>query len=151
MPATIEALLDVNVLIAAIFEDHSDHVRAARFVGRLDHFYTCPTTQGGLLRFATRPWKDPSGVAQPPRLSVPDAHGKLEELTEVEGHVFLADDVAFAGLPLKSIVGHRQWTDAYLLQLARHHRLRLASFDRRMANLDDSREPVLWLFDEAIK
>jgi predicted nucleic acid-binding protein len=39
--------------------------------------------------------------------------------------------------------GHRQWTDAYLLHLARQHGLALASLDRRMANLDDVAKPVL--------
>ena len=55
MPSTTEALLDVNVVIASLFEDHEHHHRARRFVESLNHFYTCPTTQSGFLRFATRP------------------------------------------------------------------------------------------------
>ena len=64
MPSTTEALLDVNVLIASVFEDHMHHARARTFVEGLEHFYTCPTTQGGFLRFATRPWKDAEKVPQ---------------------------------------------------------------------------------------
>lgn len=143
MPSTTEALLDVNVLIASIFQDHAYFTRAAEFVEKLEHFYTCPTTQGGFLRFATRPWKDKGGVEQPPRLSMAEAHAKLKELTAVDGHVFLPDNVAFTDLALRSMSGHRQWTDAYLLRLARHHNLRLASFESRMSNLDDPTQPAL--------
>jgi predicted nucleic acid-binding protein len=64
MPSTIEALLDVNVLIASVFEDHPYCEQARKFVQGLEHFYTCPTTQGGFLRFATRPFdcRNPSGA-----------------------------------------------------------------------------------------
>jgi uncharacterized protein len=143
MPSTTEALLDVNVLIASVFEDHPYCDRARQFVQALEHFYTCPTTQGGFLRFATRPWKDHGGVEQPPRLSMADAQTTLKELTATDGHVFLPDDVAFTDLCLRSMSGHRQWTDAYLLRLARRHNLQMASFESRMANLDDPGNPVL--------
>jgi toxin-antitoxin system PIN domain toxin len=144
MPSTTEALLDVNVLIAAIFEDHPEHARAHEFVQSLEHFYTCPTTQGGFLRFATRPWKD-QGVAQEPRLSMADAQTTLRAFTDTEGHVFLPDRIAFTGLPLRSLSGHKQWTDAYLLSLARLNRLHLASLESRMSNLDDEANPALFL------
>ena len=39
--------------------------------------------------------------------------------------------------------GHRQWTDAYLLHLARKHGLALASLESRMSNLDDATTPTL--------
>ena len=66
-PATTptEALLDVNVLVASIFEDHPHHTRALAFVDALQRVYTSPTTQGGFLRFATRPWKDQQRREQP--------------------------------------------------------------------------------------
>ena len=54
-----EALLDVNVLIASVFADHVNHSVARLFVESLTRFYMTPTTQGGFLRFATRPWKMP--------------------------------------------------------------------------------------------
>ncbi len=53
-----EALLDVNVLVAAHLTNHADHPKARQFVHSLDRFYTTPTTQGGFLRFLTRPWKN---------------------------------------------------------------------------------------------
>jgi hypothetical protein len=52
MPATTtEALLDVNVLIAAVFADHPSHPTALQFVQQLNHFYTSPTTQGWFSAF----------------------------------------------------------------------------------------------------
>ena len=45
MPSTpIEALLDVNVVIASVFADHVMHTPARRFVERLESFHTTPTT-----------------------------------------------------------------------------------------------------------
>jgi predicted nucleic acid-binding protein len=41
MPKTpSEALVDVNLLIAAIFSDHSSHEKAKTFVENLDRVYT---------------------------------------------------------------------------------------------------------------
>jgi toxin-antitoxin system PIN domain toxin len=146
MPSTpTEALLDVNLLIAAVFADHVNHVMARRFVEGLSRFYTTPTTQGGFLRFATRPWKDVQKQEQPPRLSMTDALERLRELTAVETHAFLPDDEPFVGLEARQLQGHRQWTDAYLLRLARQHKLTVASLDSRMASLDLPATPVFFL------
>ena len=91
MPSTpIEALLDVNVLIASVFADHAMHGRARSFVEGLERFHTTPMTQGGFLRFATRPWKSERKQEQPPRLAMAEAQAKLREYTSVEGHVFFA-------------------------------------------------------------
>ena len=146
MPSTpTEALLDVNVVIASIFADHVRHANARRFVEGLERFCTSPVTQGGFLRFATRPWKNERKEDQPPRLTMSEAHAKLAEFTGADGHAFLADDVQFTEPSLRSMQGHRQWTDAYLLHLARHHALALASLENRMANLDDPVCPVLFV------
>jgi len=59
MPSTpIEALLDVNVVIASVFADHVMHGPARKFVEGLERFHTTPMTQGGFLRFATRARKN---------------------------------------------------------------------------------------------
>jgi hypothetical protein len=146
MPSTpIEALLDVNVLVAAVFADHLMHKPAREFVETVPCFHTTPMTQGGFLRFATRPWKNARKEEQPPRLSMAAAQAKLTELTNAAGHVFLADDEPFTKLGLRSMQGHRQWTDAYLLHLARKHGLTLVSLESRMANLDDAANPVLFV------
>jgi predicted nucleic acid-binding protein len=140
-----EALLDVNVIIASVFADHVMHMPARRFIESLDRFYTTPTVQGGFLRFATRPLKNERGEQQSPRLTMAQALVKLREFTEVDGHVFVNDDAPFTDLPLRSMQGHRQWTDAYLLYIARKHNLMLASLESRMATLDDPTTPVLFV------
>ena len=92
MPSTpTEALLDVNVIIASIFADHVRHAAARRFVEGLDRFHTTPMTQGGFLRFATRPWKNERKEEQPPRLRMTGALAKLVEFTAAEGHIFLPE------------------------------------------------------------
>ena len=141
----IEALLDVNVVIASVFADHVMHGPARSFVEGLERFHTTPTTQGGFLRFATRPWKNERKTEQPPRLTMAEAQAKLREFTTAAGHCFLPDDISFTDLGLRSMQGHRQWTDAYLLHLARQHGLALASLESRMANLDDAAKPVLFV------
>ena len=146
MPSTpIEALLDVNVVIASVFADHVMHGKAREFVEGLERFHTTPMTQGGFLRFATRPWKNERKEEQTPRLTMAEALAKLREFTAAEGHCFLPDDAPFTDLGLRSMQGHRQWTDAYLLHLARQHGLTLASLESRMANLDDVAKPVLFV------
>lgn len=142
-----EALLDVNVIIASIFADHVMHAPARSFVERLEHFHTTPMTQGGFLRFATRPWKNDRKEEQPPRLSMANAQTKLREFTAAEGHRFLPDDIPFTELGLRSMQGHRQWTDAYLLYLALRRGLALASLETRMANLDDPTRPALFVVE----
>lgn len=146
MPSTlIEALLDVNVVIASVFADHVMHGKARGFVEGLERFHTTPMTQGGFLRFATRPWRNERKEEQPPRLTMGEAQAKLREFTAAEGHSFLPDDAPFTDLGLRSMQGHRQWTDAYLLHLARQHGLALASLESRMSNLDDAVKPVLFV------
>ncbi len=138
-----EALLDVNLLIACVVENHVDHRRAKKFLFSLDRFYTTPTTQGGFLRFMTRPWKDEKKVEQPPRMTVAEALETLRGVISSPAHVFLPDDEPFTNVSLRSMSGHRQWTDAYLMQLARKNGLRFATLERKLNNMDDARAPVL--------
>jgi uncharacterized protein len=59
----------------------------------------------------------------------------LEGFTQHPRHQFWADDVAYADIDWRGVMGHRQITDAYLAGLARRHGGRLASFDRGLAAL----------------
>ena len=138
-----DALLDVNVLIASVVENHADHHRAQRFLSALDRFHTTPITQGGFLRFLTRPWKDERKQEQLPRMTIAQASATLRDVAESPKHSFLPDDEPFTAVSLRSVTGHRQWTDAYLLRLARKHGLQLATLERKMNNMDDPASPVL--------
>lgn len=140
-----EALLDVNLLIASIVQNHADHQRARVFLASLSRIYTTPMTQGGFLRFMTRPWKNEKREDQPPRMTMAEGLDSLKDVTNWPRHAFLPDDLPFTSVPLRSLTGHRQWTDAYLLRLASSKGLRLATFDRRMSNLDDTDSPCLLL------
>jgi len=138
-----EALLDVNLLIASVVENHVDHARALRFLATLDRFHTTPTTQGGFLRFLTRPWKNEQKQEQPPRMTVASTFATLRDLTQSPQHTFLQDDEPFTNVSLRSLSGHRQWTDAYLLRLADKHGLKLATLERKMDNMDNPDSPAL--------
>jgi toxin-antitoxin system PIN domain toxin len=143
-----EALLDVNILIAGVVENHLHHHRAQKFLSGLDRFYTTPTTQGGFLRFLTRPWKNPRKEEQPPRMTVAGALAVLSEVTNSSKHVFLPDDESYTNVSLLSMSGHRQWTDAYLIRLSLAHGLRLATLERKLDNMDDPASPVLLIVAE---
>lgn len=138
-----EALLDANALIAAFFPQHVDNVRSRPFVERLEHFYTTPSTQGALLRYLTRPWKNEKREPQPPLMPPATAMTLLEEIERCPTHVFLPDDASFASVAMTSLSGHKQWNDAYLIALARRHKLKLATLERKMDNIDDPKNPVL--------
>jgi toxin-antitoxin system PIN domain toxin len=140
-----EVLLDVNLLIASVIENHADHERAQTFLAGVQRFYTCPTTQGGFLRFLTRPWKDECRQEQPPRMTVVQAFATLRDMVNSPHHSFIPDDQSFLSISLRSLSGHRQWTDAYLLRLAASKNLHLATFERKIGNMDDAGSPILML------
>lgn len=118
-------LLDANVLIALLVGDHVHHEAAENwFVGLNGNFATCPITQGSLMRLLIREGQ-PAGTAR----------AVLGDTTASPRHEFWPDDLSYADLPATGIVGHRQVTDAYLAQLARVRKSRLATFDKAMARL----------------
>lgn len=118
-------LLDANVLIALLVSDHVHHEAAENwFAGINTNFATCPITQGSLMRLLIR-------EGQP----AATAREVLSRTSASARHEFWPDDQSYADVPTQGIIGHRQVTDAYLAQLARARRSRLASFDQAMARL----------------
>lgn len=116
-------LLDANLLIALVVDDHVHHGLAERWaVDTAGPFATCPITQGTLLRFLVR--EGASGE---------DARRFLSDVVLHERHHFWPDDLSYDRADLGAVVGHRQVTDAYLASLARAHGGRLATFDRGLA------------------
>jgi uncharacterized protein len=84
------ALLDINVLIALLDEDHVYHATATRFLQKLgaEGWATCPLTENGLLRILGRP------IAQGwNRLTRGRADG-LSFWCDYRGHQFWLDDVS---------------------------------------------------------
>ena len=89
--------------------------------------------------------KSGRGEQERPRLTMVEALAKLRKFTDAEGNVFVGDDAPFTDLEMRSMQGHRQWTDGYLLHIARKHGVRLASLESRMATLDDPGTPTLFV------
>lgn len=119
--------MDANLLLALTVDTHVHHEPAGGWFGRLKApFATCPSTQGSLLRLRLL-----LGESR----SFPEAMVVLQALVQHPRHIFWADCVDYAGIPIRGIQGHRQVTDAYLASLARHHGGRLATFDRGLAAL----------------
>jgi len=123
----VTVLLDANVLIALLVDDHVHHaVAESWFAGMSDNFATCPVTQGRLMRLLIREGQSAS-----------TARGVLSQTAASPRHEFWPDDVPYTDVPVQGIIGHRQVTDAYLAQLARGRGARLATFDQAMAKLHD--------------
>ena len=122
MPA---ALLDANVLIALVVEEHVHHDQAeAWFVASMTGFATCPITQGSLMRLLIREGQ-----------SAEAARSVLQEITASPRHEFWPDNASYHDIPVTGIIGHRQVTDAYLAHLARSYSARLITFDQALAKL----------------
>lgn len=116
-------LLDANLLIALLVDDHVHHDVAEQWSTHVSGpFATCPITQGALLRFLVR--EGASGG---------EAQRFLGEVVAHEAHRFWPDDLGYDRIDLAAVVGHRQVTDAYLAGLARIHGGRLATLDRGLA------------------
>ena len=120
-------LLDANVLIALLVDDHVHHAAAEDwFAASSDRFATCPITQGSLVRLLIREGQ-----------SADTARSVLSAATASARHEFWPDDVGYTEVPTRGIIGHRQVTDAYLAQLARARNSRLVTFDQALAKLHD--------------
>ena len=120
-------LLDANVLIALLVDDHVHHTAAENWFTGIDgNFATCPSTQGSLMRLLIREGQ--------PAIA---ARAVLSQTAASPRHEFWPDHVPYTDVPVQGIIGHRQVTDAYLAQLARSHGARLATFDQALAKLHD--------------
>jgi toxin-antitoxin system PIN domain toxin len=118
-------LLDANVLIALVVEDHVHHGHAESwFTASGTGFATCPITQGSLVRLLIREGQDAES-----------ARSVLQEITSNPWHEFWPDNLSYDDIPVTGLIGHRQVTDAYLAHLARSRSARLATFDQALAKL----------------
>jgi toxin-antitoxin system PIN domain toxin len=121
----VSVLLDANLLIALLVEDHVHHEAAESWFADLgEGFATCPITQGSLVRLLIREGQ--------PAIT---ARAILSGATSDARHEFWPDDIQYTNVPAEAIIGHRQVTDAYLAQLARARGGRLATFDQGLAKV----------------
>ena len=139
------ALLDVNVLLALTWPNHQHHgVAAGWFLKNHSRGWaTCAFTEAGFIRLSCNP-------AFTPAPSIPvEAAEVLEELRALRGHHYLAEAPSLtsaAGMQvLEYARSHRQVTDAYLVNTARHHRATLVTFDRGVLELKPATGTVVVL------
>jgi toxin-antitoxin system PIN domain toxin len=114
-------LPDVNLLVAASYQDHEHHAAAAAWLKRNPGFATCPVTELGLVRVLMQLGASPE-----------DAFNRLAEFIGDNRRQLVPADVSASAIAGR-VTGHRQTTDEYLAALAAEHRLTLATFDQTLA------------------
>lgn len=120
-------LLDANVLIALVVDDHVHHDAAEGWLaGHNGRIATCPITEGSLVRLLIREGQ-----------SADTAKAVVSAVASDPRHEFWPDQISYSDVSLAGVIGHRQVTDAYLAQLARVHKGHLATFDQGLAKLHD--------------
>lgn len=132
MTATLDRgrlLLDVNVLVALFDADHVHHETAHDWFAdhRDDGWATCPITENGFLRIATR-LASPDASLRPASLIE-----HLRKFCRSRGHRFWGNAISLRDpelFDLSFAPGPSQLTDIYLLGLAKSNGGRLATFDR---------------------
>jgi toxin-antitoxin system PIN domain toxin len=127
----MRALLDVNVLIALLDEDHSLHREAMQWFTRYadQGWASCPITENGCVRIMAHP-------GYPNALSVSEIAKRLGDACADPLHEFWPDDVSILNegvVDRSRIHGHRQITDVYLLALASKRGGRFVTFDNAVA------------------
>ena len=127
-------LLDVNVLIALAWPLHVHHVIAHAWFEKVGQqsWSTCPLTQLAFVRISSNAKIISTAVS--PRAAVQ----ALGTMVALAGHVFWADDLEvndLASFTSNALVGHRQVTDAYLIELAKRHKGKVATLDVGLADL----------------
>ena len=121
-------LLDVNLLMALLWENHEHHAQARSWFKNVSAFATCPLVQLGFARVPAHPLL---GYGLTPEL----AFGVLRQLLADPRHEFIPDDLSCADRVVRTelITGANQITDRYLVALARQHRLSLSTLDEPLA------------------
>lgn len=121
-------LLDVNVLMALLWENHEHHARTRAWFGSITSFATCPVSQLGFARVSSHPLL---GYGLTPE----DAFGVLRRLLADPRHRFIPDDLSCGDRVVRTelMTGPNQVTDRYLVALARQHDCVLATLDEPLA------------------
>jgi toxin-antitoxin system PIN domain toxin len=126
----MQALLDVNVLIALLDSDHTSHGVAMEWFAEhaREGWASCPITQNGCLRIM-------SNTNYPNGLPVQAVIERLADACEEKVHEFWSDGVSLLDpevIDRTRIHGPRQLTDIYLLALAVEHEARFVTFDGKI-------------------
>ena len=133
-------LLDVNVLMALLWENHGHHQVARLWFRQTTDFATCPVTQLGFARVSSHPALGYS-------MSPDQAFSVLRTFLADGRHRFVSDDLSCADRVLRTdlMTGANQVTDHYLVALARNHGFTLATFDESLASTFEEKAGVVQL------
>jgi len=124
----VTRLLDVNLLMALLWENHEHHTQARSWFKGVSAFATCPVVQLGFARVSSHPLL---GYGLTPEL----AFGVLRQFIADPRHEFIPDDLSCTDRVVRTelMTGANQITDRYLVALARQHGLSLATLDQPLA------------------
>jgi len=122
-------LLDVNVLMALLWENHEHHQVARAWFREITDFATCPVTQLGFARVSSHPALGYS-------MSPDQAFSVLRTFLADARHRFISDDLSCEDRVVRTdlMASANQVTDHYLVALARKHNFALATFDESLTN-----------------
>lgn len=117
-------LVGGNILLVYVVDTHPEHKRAVRWFGGLtEPFATCSVTQGTLLRLHMKFAADHSAAV---------AWKALEGFELHPQHRYWTDDLPYRVVPHRLLQGHRQVTDAWLVELAKRNGGKVATLDQGM-------------------
>ncbi|ADV84665.1 PIN domain protein family protein [Terriglobus saanensis SP1PR4] len=126
-----EYLLDVNVFVALLSEDHTHHQLVTAWFNTPSLLWAiCPFTEAGFLRNATAP--------RPGQITMTEATAVLARMAQVPGYHYLPITADWRSLcsPFSTrLYGTKQVTDAYLLGLAVREDLVLVTMDKGILHL----------------
>ena len=114
-------LLDVSFLLACGWSSHPQHAAARAWLEAQSRFNLCALSELGFLRVSLTP-----GF----RATFADAQAALGNITSRPQARLVSVDLSVARLPV--LISHADVTDAYFVELARAHRLKLATLDDRL-------------------
>jgi toxin-antitoxin system PIN domain toxin len=121
-------LPDLNVLFAAVVQEHRHHALARSWIDTAPHFATCALTESGMLRLmANATIRDGATFA--------DGVTTVTALRAMRAHEFWADDTTLIHplIDTSVITGHRQVPDFHLLNLAASRNAKLVTLDEKLA------------------
>ena len=132
-------LLDTNFLLALAWPNHQHYALTHRWFQReaIHAWATCAVTQLGFVRLSSNPAYTADAV------SPVEAADLLRRFCNHPAHRFWDSPPACNPEVYKRAIGHPQITDAWLVEVARHNRGRLATLDRRLPAHDLSGKVVV--------
>jgi toxin-antitoxin system PIN domain toxin len=128
----VQSLLDINVLIALLDQDHAFHPRAhAWWKKDRPQWASCPLTENGVVRIMASP-----NYSKARQFTVAELVSLLQTFTAATKHTFWPDTVSIRDATRfdhARILSSKTLTDIYLLSLAVEKSGRLVTFDQGIA------------------